>query len=112
MALAAGYTHTCALLSGGGVECWGGNYFGQLGTGDRMDRLSPTGLSKGAKFRHNLDLVTYYVNYMYVYGERVCVCGVCERAREREREGGRKREGEGKGGEERFRTGRYFDCTV
>ena len=44
MALAAGFYHTCALLSGGGVDCWGDNGYGQLGTGDAMDRLTPTGV--------------------------------------------------------------------
>jgi hypothetical protein len=31
--IAAGYSHTCALLRGGGMECWGDNEVGELGDG-------------------------------------------------------------------------------
>jgi alpha-tubulin suppressor-like RCC1 family protein len=33
---------TCALLSGGSVQCWGLNYYGQLGDGTLLNRALPT----------------------------------------------------------------------
>jgi alpha-tubulin suppressor-like RCC1 family protein len=36
--LAAGNGHTCALLAGGTLRCWGFNSTGQLGYGDTTDR--------------------------------------------------------------------------
>jgi len=41
-AITAGFGHVCALMTAGGVRCWGRNDQGQLGDGTLLDRLTPT----------------------------------------------------------------------
>jgi alpha-tubulin suppressor-like RCC1 family protein len=44
--ISAGGQHTCALVAGGAVQCWGDNSYGQLGTGSASGRVpSPTPVS-------------------------------------------------------------------
>lgn len=38
LTVTAGDTHTCALLDDATLKCWGANFAGQLGLGDRADR--------------------------------------------------------------------------
>ncbi len=44
-AIAAGNQHTCALLSDGGIKCWGNNDYGQVGDGSNLDRTTPVMVS-------------------------------------------------------------------
>ncbi|HEU4410015.1 MAG TPA: hypothetical protein VFS43_32470 [Polyangiaceae bacterium] len=41
LALALGGSHSCALLEGDTVQCWGANGYGQLGDGERFEEGSP-----------------------------------------------------------------------
>lgn len=49
--VSGGSEHSCAVLNGGGVKCWGGNSYGKLGDGTTTNRMSPinvVGLLSGA----------------------------------------------------------------
>ena len=43
----AGSEHTCAVLSGGGVRCWGNGSGGRLGNGRDSNRLAPVAVVAG-----------------------------------------------------------------
>jgi alpha-tubulin suppressor-like RCC1 family protein len=50
VAISASYGGTCALLASGGVQCWGGNQWGQAGDGTDLDSSVPVevaGLAPG-----------------------------------------------------------------
>jgi alpha-tubulin suppressor-like RCC1 family protein len=63
--IAAGHAHTCELLNTRSVECWGSNYYGQLGDGTNTDTTRPvpvTGLTGVAQlalgYGHSCALLT------------------------------------------------------
>lgn len=39
--ISSGSDHTCAILDDGSAQCWGSNYYGQLGDGTSIDRWAP-----------------------------------------------------------------------
>jgi alpha-tubulin suppressor-like RCC1 family protein len=39
--VAAGWNHTCAAMGNGELQCWGWNYYGQLGDGMRATQIRP-----------------------------------------------------------------------
>jgi alpha-tubulin suppressor-like RCC1 family protein len=49
-AIALGDAHTCVIVTGGGVKCWGKNENGQLGIGDTVQKISPVDVSLGGVF--------------------------------------------------------------
>lgn len=70
-AVAAGSQSTCALLSNGGVRCWGRNHRGQLGNGTTSNRsqvpVAVTGLSGVAEVEVGQDFACARLTSRIVY---------------------------------------------
>ena len=65
--VSTGWEHTCAVASGGGVWCFGGNNYGQLGIGNTTDQHSPSAVSLGAgDFVHSCELVIFGLLYPWM----------------------------------------------
>jgi hypothetical protein len=46
-AIGTGNSHTCVVVTGGGLMCWGYNYDGQLGIGSNWEQYSPVAVNLG-----------------------------------------------------------------
>jgi hypothetical protein len=57
IAIATGGVHTCAITTGGGVKCWGYNYYGQLGIGSYESQSRPADMTGAARSRRASELV-------------------------------------------------------
>ena len=70
--IAAGVAHTCALTTGGGVMCWGNNWYGELGDGTYTNRSTPVavnGLESGVA---SLAAGEYHTCALITNGEVMC----------------------------------------
>lgn len=50
VSVAAGLLHSCGVVEGGAVYCWGNNQFGQLGDGTLAERQSPVPVVGSVRF--------------------------------------------------------------
>lgn len=70
--VAAGVAHTCALLQGGQVFCWGGNENSQLGDGTAEDRLTPVVVSGLAAHVLSLNAGGYHTCVLVTGNRPLC----------------------------------------
>ena len=80
-AIALGWTHTCALVTGGTIKCWGYNGNGQLGIGSTADQLRPVDVDLGTGAYACLRVgerglpVMFACNYMRIISGSPRLCG-------------------------------------
>ena len=58
--ISAGAYTSCAILTNGGVKCWGSNGYGQIGDGTTTARNSPVDVDLGTGFTAKMVYVGYY----------------------------------------------------
>jgi alpha-tubulin suppressor-like RCC1 family protein len=63
IAVAAGYTHTCAVLADHTMRCWGNNFYGQLGNG--MRNRTPAAVPSPVKVSGIASAVTVTAGFDY-----------------------------------------------
>ena len=56
VAIALGQYHTCVIVAGGGVKCWGYNGYGQLGIYNYNTQYSPVDVSLGSGINSDFSL--------------------------------------------------------
>ena len=69
--VAVGGEFGCGLVAGGGVQCWGRNFQGQLGDGSFTNSTAPVAVSGGAGFRQ-LDVGWYHACALTAAGIPSC----------------------------------------
>ncbi|MCB0047760.1 MAG: hypothetical protein KDD92_20225 [Caldilineaceae bacterium] len=70
--VSTGRGHTCALMTTGGVKCWGDNEYGQLGDGSKVNRLTPTNVVGLGSSMATINAGNYYTCALTTAGGAKC----------------------------------------
>ena len=71
-AVAAGFAHTCALTTMGGVKCWGSGGYGQLGDGTIGQYLTPVDVTSLSRDVAAVALGRWRTWSLTTAGDRLC----------------------------------------
>jgi alpha-tubulin suppressor-like RCC1 family protein len=66
-AISTSYLHTCAVVTGGGLLCWGKNDGGQLGIKSTINQYVPTAVSLGSGKLEPGDVYTHSMIYIQTH---------------------------------------------
>ncbi|MEM7126198.1 MAG: C13 family peptidase [Chloroflexota bacterium] len=72
LTISTGGTHSCAIKSGGGVYCWGGNDRAQLGDGTKSGRSTPVSVNNLSSGTSTIDLGTNHTCALTIAGSLLC----------------------------------------